>query len=36
MIEEISRHTRIPFPLKAGVKRGHLEILRFELSKAGA
>jgi SAM-dependent methyltransferase len=35
-IEEITRHTRIPFPLKAGMQRGRLEILRFELSKAGA
>jgi SAM-dependent methyltransferase len=35
-IEEITRHTRIPFPLKAGMQHGRLEILRFELSKAGA
>jgi SAM-dependent methyltransferase len=35
-IEEITRHTRIPFPLKAGMQRGRLEILRFELSKTGA
>jgi SAM-dependent methyltransferase len=35
-IEEITRHTRIPFPLKAGMQRGRLQILRFELSKAGA
>jgi SAM-dependent methyltransferase len=34
-IEEITRHTRIPFPLKAGMQRGGLEIMRFELSKAG-
>ncbi|HWF70854.1 MAG TPA: class I SAM-dependent methyltransferase [Mycobacterium sp.] len=34
-IEEITRHTRIPFPLKAGMQRGRLQILRFELSKAG-
>jgi SAM-dependent methyltransferase len=30
-IDEIMRHTRIPFPLKAGLRRGRLEIRRFEL-----
>jgi SAM-dependent methyltransferase len=30
-IEEIARHTRIPFPLKAGLRTGRLRILRFEL-----
>jgi SAM-dependent methyltransferase len=33
-IEEIMRHTRIPFPMKAGLRSGRLRILRFELSKA--
>ena len=32
-VEEIMRHTRIPFPLKAGLRSGRLEIRRFELSR---
>ena len=31
--EELLRHTRIPFPLKAGLRTGRLEIRRFELTK---
>jgi hypothetical protein len=31
--EEIMRHTRIPFPLKAGLRSGRLEIRRFELTR---
>jgi SAM-dependent methyltransferase len=31
-VDEITRHTRIPFPLKAGLRSGRLEIRRFELS----
>jgi SAM-dependent methyltransferase len=31
-VGEIMRHTRIPFPLKAGLRSGRLEIRRFELS----
>jgi SAM-dependent methyltransferase len=33
-IEQIMRHTRIPFPMKAGLRSGRLRILQFELSKA--
>ncbi|MGB8391392.1 class I SAM-dependent methyltransferase [Mycobacterium sp.] len=33
-VEEIMRHTRIPVPVKAGLRSGRLRILRFELSKA--
>jgi SAM-dependent methyltransferase len=33
-IEEIMRQTRIPFPLKAALRSGRLQILRFELSRA--
>lgn len=32
-VDEIMRHTRIPFPLKAGLHSGRLEIRRFELSR---
>lgn len=32
-VDEIMRHTRIPFPLKAGLRKGRLEIRRFELSR---
>jgi SAM-dependent methyltransferase len=32
-VDEIMRHTRIPFPLKAGLRSGRLEIRRFELSR---
>lgn len=32
-IEEIMRHTRIPRPMKAGLRSGRLRILRFELSR---
>jgi SAM-dependent methyltransferase len=31
--DDLARHTRIPFPLKAGLKTGRLEIRRFELTK---
>ena len=31
--DEIMRHTRIPFPLKAGLRSGRLEIRRFELTR---
>jgi len=31
--DEIMRHTRIPFPLKAGLRSGRLEIRRFELAR---
>jgi SAM-dependent methyltransferase len=30
-VEEIMRHTRIPLPLKAGLRSGRLQIHRFEL-----
>jgi SAM-dependent methyltransferase len=33
-IEELARHTRIPFPMKAGLRSGRLKILRFKLSRA--
>jgi|SRR5580693_3033737 SAM-dependent methyltransferase len=32
-VGEIMRHTRIPFPLKAGLRSGRLEIRRFELAR---
>jgi SAM-dependent methyltransferase len=32
---EIQRHTRIPFPLKAALNSGRLQILRFELTRTG-
>jgi SAM-dependent methyltransferase len=32
-VDEIMRHTRIPFPLKAALHSGRLEIRRFELSR---
>jgi SAM-dependent methyltransferase len=32
-VDEIMRHTRIPFPLKAALRSGRLEIRRFELSR---
>ncbi|MBV8180497.1 MAG: class I SAM-dependent methyltransferase [Mycobacterium sp.] len=32
-VGEIIRHTRIPFPLKAGLRSGRLEIRRFELTR---
>jgi SAM-dependent methyltransferase len=32
-IDEIQRHTRIPFPLKAMLKSGRVQIRRFELSR---
>jgi SAM-dependent methyltransferase len=32
-ISEIERHTRIPFRLKAAMKRGSLQILRFALTR---
>ncbi|MBV9351954.1 MAG: methyltransferase domain-containing protein [Mycobacterium sp.] len=32
-VEEIMRHTRVPFPMKAGLRSGRLEIRRFELSR---
>jgi SAM-dependent methyltransferase len=35
-VGEIMRHTRIPFPLKAGLRSGRLEIRRFELSRIGS
>jgi SAM-dependent methyltransferase len=31
--DELMRHTRIPFPLKAALRTGRLEIRRFELTK---
>lgn len=31
--DEIMRHTRIPFPLKADLRSGRLEIRRFELAR---
>ena len=31
--DEIMRHTHIPFPLKAALRSGRLEIRRFELSR---
>jgi SAM-dependent methyltransferase len=31
--DEIMRHTRIPFPLRAGLRSGRLEIRRFELAR---
>jgi SAM-dependent methyltransferase len=33
-IEEIMRHTRIPLPMKAGLRSGRLRILQFQLSRA--
>jgi len=33
-IEQMMRHTRIPLPMKAGLRSGRLRILQFELSKA--
>ncbi|MBS4728653.1 class I SAM-dependent methyltransferase [Mycobacterium sp. SM1] len=33
-LEEISRHTRIPLPLKLAMRSGHLRIHRFELVRA--
>ena len=32
-VDEIMRHTRVPFPMKAGLRSGRLEIRRFELSR---
>jgi len=32
-VDQITRHTRIPFPLKAGLRSGWLEIRRFELTR---
>ncbi|MGH3555911.1 MAG: hypothetical protein ACRDT5_25620, partial [Mycobacterium sp.] len=34
-VSEIQRHTRIPFPLKAALNSGRLQILRFELTRTG-
>jgi SAM-dependent methyltransferase len=34
--DELARHTRIPFPLKAGLRTGRLEIRRFELAKTAS
>jgi SAM-dependent methyltransferase len=34
-IEELARHTRIPFPMKAALRSGRLRILHFQLSRAG-
>ena len=31
--DDLARHTRIPFPLNAGLRTGRLEIRRFELAK---
>jgi SAM-dependent methyltransferase len=31
--DDLARHTRIPFPLKAGLRTGRLVIRRFELTK---
>jgi hypothetical protein len=31
--DEIMRHTQIPFPLKAALRSGRLEIRRFELTR---
>jgi len=31
--DDLARHTRIPFPLKAALRTGRLEIRRFELTK---
>jgi SAM-dependent methyltransferase len=31
--DDLARHTHIPFPLKAGLRTGHLTIRRFELTK---
>jgi hypothetical protein len=31
--DDLARHTRIPFPLKAALRAGRLEIRRFELTK---
>jgi SAM-dependent methyltransferase len=33
-IEQLARHTRIPFPMKVGFRSGRLKILRFELTRA--
>jgi hypothetical protein len=32
-VDEILRHTRIPLPMKALMRRGRLQIRRFELSR---
>ncbi len=32
-VDEILRHTRIPLPMKAWMRRGRLQIRRFELSR---
>jgi SAM-dependent methyltransferase len=32
-VDEIIRHTRIPLPMKAWMRFGHLQIRRFELSR---
>jgi hypothetical protein len=32
-VNDIQRHTRIPFPLKAAMNSGWLQILRFELTR---
>lgn len=32
-VDEITRHTPVPFPIKAGLRTGRLEIRRFELSR---
>jgi SAM-dependent methyltransferase len=32
-IEEIMRHTRIPLPMKAGLRSGRLKIVRFQLAR---
>jgi SAM-dependent methyltransferase len=32
-VDEIMRHTRIPLPLKAGLRSGRLQIRRFELTR---
>jgi len=33
-MEEITRHTRVPYPLKAAWRRGGISFRRFELSRA--
>jgi SAM-dependent methyltransferase len=32
-IEQLARHTRIPFPMRAGLRSGRLQIRQFELSR---
>jgi SAM-dependent methyltransferase len=32
-IEQLARHTRIPFPMRAGLRSGRLQIRRYELTR---